>query len=82
MDDSRTGISTLGQCGPESNGNEGVLHILKPPGLEPHHQMQFSVITMTWFQVLLSNTNNSIQHYTFICMQLNIFQCSYCLTNS
>ena len=24
-----------------------------------------------WFQVLLVNTNDSIQHYSFVCMQLN-----------
>ena len=33
----------LGQSGPESNGNEGVLHIPQTPGLETHNQMQFSI---------------------------------------
>ena len=34
----------LDQSGPESNGDEGVFHIPQTPGLDPHHQMQFSVI--------------------------------------
>ena len=44
----------------ESNGNVRVLHITQIPEPEPYHQMQFSVIPRTWFQVLLFNTNNSI----------------------
>ena len=32
----------MGHHKPESNGNEGVLHIPQIPRLEPHYQMQFS----------------------------------------
>ena len=39
-----TGISTSGQSGPESNGNEGVLHIPQVLKLEPHYRMQFNAI--------------------------------------
>ena len=33
----------MGQSGPGSNGN-------KASGLEPHHQMQFNVISMSLFE--------------------------------
>ena len=33
--------------------------------------------TFKWFQVFPSNTNNSNQHYSFICMQLNGFKHCY-----
>ena len=33
----------LGQSGPESNGNEGLLHIPQTLGLELHHQIQFCI---------------------------------------
>ena len=42
-----TGATTLGQSGPESNGNGGVLHILWTVRLESHHQMQFDIIAWT-----------------------------------
>ena len=35
----QTGTTTLGQRGPESNSNEGVLQIPLTPKLEPHHQI-------------------------------------------
>ena len=41
IDGTMTSITTPGLSEPESNHNEGVLHI---PGLEPHNEMQFSVI--------------------------------------
>ena len=34
----------LGQSGPESTDNEGVLHIPYTPWLEPHHQMQYVIL--------------------------------------
>ena len=43
IDGNQIGTTTPGHNGPESDGSEGVLHILQTPGLEPHHQMQFSV---------------------------------------
>ena len=33
------GTTTLGQSGPGSNGNEGILHIPKAPRQEPHNQI-------------------------------------------
>ena len=33
--------------------------------------------TVKWFQVLLANTNNSIQHFSFVCTQLNGFKYCY-----
>ena len=40
MDRALSGATTLGQSGPGSDGNEGVLHIPKAPALlEPHHQI-------------------------------------------
>ena len=39
-----TGITTPGCSGPVSKDNEGVLHIPQIWGLEPHNQIQFSVI--------------------------------------
>ena len=38
---------TLGQCGPGSNGNEGVLYISQIPEPEPHHLMQFNILLRT-----------------------------------
>ena len=38
--------------------------------------------TVKLFQVLLSNTNNSIQHYSFVCTQLNGFKYSKWLNSS
>ena len=44
----RTLTSTaLGQGGPKTNGNKGVLQISENQELEPHHPMQFSVIHQT-----------------------------------
>ena len=42
IDGTLIGTTILGQSGPESNDNEGIIH---SPELEPHHQMRFSVIT-------------------------------------
>ena len=33
--------------------------------------------TVKWLQILLFNTNYSIQHYSFICTQLNGSKCCY-----
>ena len=41
------GTPTPGQSGPESNRNEGVLHIPPSPRLVPHHQIKFNVIPRT-----------------------------------
>ena len=45
-------------------GNKEVLHIPQIPSLVLYHQTQFNVITRL-FQVFLSNTINSFQHYSF-----------------
>ena len=37
------GTTNPGQIGPESNGNDRVLHIPETLGLKPYLQMQFSV---------------------------------------
>ena len=47
-----TGTVTLGQSGPESNGNEVALHIPQTLRQEPHHQMQFSVIIRNIFRIM------------------------------
>ena len=39
--------STSCQSGPGSNSNEGVLHILHISKREPHHQIQFNIISRT-----------------------------------
>ena len=39
-----TGRSTPSQSEPESNDNEGVLHIFQTPGLKLHPQMQLNII--------------------------------------
>ena len=41
------GITTPGQSGPESNGNEEILHIPQTPTLELYHQLLFNVILKT-----------------------------------
>ena len=41
------GTITPVQSGFGSNGNDWVLHIPKAAGLEPHHQLQFTVIPRT-----------------------------------
>ena len=43
------GTTTPVQSGPRSNGNEGVLNIPQIPRQEPHHQMQFNVISKIHF---------------------------------
>ena len=43
IDGTLTGTTYPSQSGSESKGNERVLHILLTSGLEPNHQMQFSV---------------------------------------
>ena len=35
------------ESAPRSNGNEGILIIPQTPGLEPHHQIQLSIIPKT-----------------------------------
>ena len=47
IDGTLTSTTTSGQSGPGSNGNEEVLPILKTSSLDPHHQMQFNVISRT-----------------------------------
>ena len=47
MDGALTGITTQGQSGSESNGNEEVLYILQTLRLESYYQMQFNVINRT-----------------------------------
>ena len=37
----------------------------------------FNLNTVKEFQVLLSDANNSIQHYTFVCISLNDSQFYY-----
>ena len=37
IDGTLTGTTTQGQSELESNGNEGILHILQTPRLEPHY---------------------------------------------
>ena len=37
IDETITGYANPGQSGPESNGNEELLHIPHTPRLEPHH---------------------------------------------
>ena len=46
LDETLTDITTLSQSGPGSNDNERVLHI-QVQEVEPHHRMQFSVISKT-----------------------------------
>ena len=45
VDETQICTTTYGQRGPGSNGNEKV--VLRPPELEPHYQMLFSVILRT-----------------------------------
>ena len=42
----------LGEVWPESDGNEGLLHILPTPRLEPQHQMQFNVVPGIQIQLI------------------------------
>ena len=42
-----SGATTPGQSGSGSNGSEGVFRIPTAHGLEPHHQMQCSVLSKT-----------------------------------
>ena len=41
----QTSTTSPSHSEPESNGNERVLHFPHDPEMEPHHQMQFSVIS-------------------------------------
>ena len=75
------GITTLGQSGTESNGNEGVLpHFLEQA---PHYQMKFSIIIKTPF--LEGGTLTSLQRiqsmYLKPCQQgskaYQVFLCLY-----
>ena len=49
-----------GQREPETNDKECVRRIPKAPGLESHHQMQFSVISLTlvggWVLIICKDT--------------------------
>ena len=47
IDGTLTGTTTPGPSELEYNSNEGVHHIPQTPRLEPHHQMQFTVISKT-----------------------------------
>ena len=47
IDGTLTGSSTPGQSEPDSIGNEEVFRIPGTPGMEPHYQMQFNVISRT-----------------------------------
>ena len=60
------------QCGPESNCNEEVIHIPQTSRQVPHHEMQFSLIPRTRFQIQLSNTKNSIHLHTDIFKYCNL----------
>ena len=42
-----TGTTALGQCGPESNGNKGVLHILQSSSHYHHHH----VVLVAWISL-------------------------------
>ena len=44
-----TVTTSLSQSGSGSNGNEWAPHFPQVPELEPHHEMQFSVIHRTPF---------------------------------
>ena len=46
-----TDTTTPGQSGSGSNNNEGVLHTSQSSEMEPHHQIQFSVLPRTLFFV-------------------------------
>ena len=48
IDGTLTGTTTLGGSRPGSNSNEEVFHFSQTPGLEPHHQIQFSDINRTF----------------------------------
>ena len=63
-----TCTTTMIQSRLKSNSNEGALHIPQTPGLEPHHQMQFSVTPRTHFKYCYL-TINSIQDLEFVCTQ-------------
>ena len=78
IDAALTGITLLGQSGAENNSIFSKIQ-------------NWSVIFWSSFvsyqgrkkfQVLLSNTNNSIQHYSFVYAQLNGFMYSKWLNNS
>ena len=47
IDRTLPGTITLGQSGPESKGNEGVLHIHPISGLESDYQIQVYIIPIT-----------------------------------
>ena len=42
-----SGTTNLGHCEPKSNGNEGYAKFPKVPGVESHHEIQFSVKNRT-----------------------------------
>ena len=47
LDGILSATTSPGQSEPESNDNERALYILKAPGYEPNHQIQFSDIPRT-----------------------------------
>ena len=51
IDETLTGTRTPGQSWPGCNGKKKYLIFLKTPGLEPHHQVQFSVILRKLIEV-------------------------------
>ena len=70
-----TVTTTLDQSGPGRNHNEGVVHFLRSSELEPHHQIQFSVIPRTLLGRVLHlcwEYSQSIQSLT-----THIYQCIY-----
>ena len=62
IDGTLTSTSSLGQIGYRSNTNEGVLHIPQSSGFEPHHQMQFIVISRTLVGGCLTTLQRCSQH--------------------
>ena len=71
-DGTLTSTIPLGKRGPESNGNEEYSTFSKLQNWSL--TIKYSHIHNTkWFQVLRSNTNNFIQHYTFTFKWFQLF---------
>ena len=58
------GATALGQTLAVSNGYEAVAYIPKDPGLEPHSQMQFSVIPRVFVEEVQSSYRPILQRQT------------------
>ena len=69
------GTIDLGQSGPESNGNEGYSTFPKHQDRSPTIRCSSMLYTEDKIvpSILLSNTNNSIQHYSFVCIEFKWF---------